>query len=177
VHYQHANGIGDDTLDYSNNVHKSISASTTFMTDTNDFEEIKIMLLKLTNEVVERIKYEEQVTKTIGVQIKLPNFRLLSRSITLTRYIDNSEEIFVNIMTLYEKHFINKNIRLIGVSLSNLKFKNDESLLMNSELYDDYIHHDGATKDNRDSLFELVEKINNKYSRNIITIASNKLTK
>jgi DNA polymerase-4 len=147
------------------------------MTDTNDFDEIKIMLLNLTNEVVERIKCDGQVARTINIQIKLPNFKLFSRSITLTKYIDNEEEIFVNIMTLYEKHFMNKKIRLVGVSLSNLKLRSEENFPMNSELFDDYKHQDESFKNNDDSLFDLVRKINTKYSRNVLTIAKDKLAK
>jgi hypothetical protein len=130
----------------------------------------------LTSEVVERLHHEEQMAKTINVQIKLPSFKLISRSFTLNDYIDSKENIFVHIIDLYEKHFMNKNIRLIGVGLSNLKLKKDYQMIT-SELFDDYMQQANIAEPKKNLLLELVDEINSKYSRNIISIAKNKLSK
>jgi DNA polymerase-4 len=134
------------------------------------------MLIELTNEVTERLHHEEQITKTITVQIKLPSFKLISRSFTLNDFIDSKEQIFIYVIDLYEKHFMNKDIRLIGVALSNLKLKK-ENYIMTSELFDDYMQQQNIIETKKDSLLELVDEINSKYSRNIINVAKKKLSK
>jgi DNA polymerase-4 len=90
--------MGNDTLDYSQNTPKSIGVSETFLNDTADFLEIKSKLETLTQDAVKRLKYNQQKTKTISVNIKTPNFKQLNRSITLSHYVDEYNDIVTNVM-------------------------------------------------------------------------------
>jgi DNA polymerase-4 len=150
---------------------KSIGASETFLNDTNDFLEIKEKLEELTHDVVRRLKYHQQKTKTISVSIKKPNFKLFNKSFTLNQYTDEYDKIIVTVIHLFEQYFLQETIRLVGVSLGNLIEIKD--LEISSELFDDYQKNDDVS--NKVCEEEIIEEINKKFSRNIISIAKEKL--
>jgi DNA polymerase-4 len=123
-----------------------------------------------------RLNEDEQIAKTISVQIKYPNFKTTNRSMTLNEYTDSREVIFSTIMNIYQTHFINKTIRLVGIGLSNLELK-EQVNQRHSPLFDDYQEPVVKSKIQKDLMADLVESINAKFSRNIAHIAKHKLTK
>ncbi|MDR0985831.1 MAG: DNA polymerase IV [Mycoplasmataceae bacterium] len=171
THYLHANGIGDDQIDLSINIPKSISQSETFLNDTNDFNEIKIKLIELTNNVIWTLKQQKMLVKTISVQIKTIDFKLHNKSFTLQNYIDDKEDILLYAGKIFSDNFTNKTIRLIGVTLSNLIEKH--KLNINSELFDDYWNQSNAKNK---EFTTLVESINDSLNADLISIAKDKLT-
>jgi DNA polymerase-4 len=93
IHIQHANGIGDNELDYSKNIPKSISSSETFLNDTNDFDEITGHLKAMTHDVAMRLKAHYLKAKTITIYVKYPNFTLHNKSFTFANITDDFEKI------------------------------------------------------------------------------------
>jgi DNA polymerase-4 len=172
VHYQHANGFGTDELDYSHNLPKSIGSSETFLRDTNDFVEIKDKLVELTNDVVRRLKYHEQKAKTISVNIKTIDFKTRNKSFTMRDYTDDLDKIVVTATNLYQEYFANTTIRLVGISVSNLIESSE--LFINSELFDDYMKQPKLEIKQIDEN-SIISGINQKFSKNILGIAKDKL--
>jgi DNA polymerase-4 len=173
VHYEHANGIGDDTLDLSHNTPKSIGSSETFLNDTDDFDEIKGKLIELTRDSFNRLQRHELQCKTLNVSIKTPDFKLHTKSLTLTKYINDFEQILLKIITLYQNNFADKTIRLVGVSFSNL-FDNRQVEFTN-ELFDDY-YKSPDKQETSNAMDEIIQKINHKFAKNIIDTAKNKIS-
>jgi DNA polymerase-4 len=171
VHYQHANGFGNDELDYSQNLPKSIGSSETFLNDTSDFIEIKIKLEELTKDVIKRLKYHQQKAKTISVNIKTPDFKLHNKSFTLNQYTDHYNDVILTVIRLFEENFSQISIRLVGVSLANLV--ENKSLNISSELFDDFQKQTPEILSVDQNT--IITEINKKFAKNIIGIAKEKL--
>jgi DNA polymerase-4 len=169
VHIQHANGIGDDELNFSQGIPKSISSAKTFLNDTDDFVEITNCLKTLTYDVVDRLKKHNLLAKTITVYVKTTDFVQHNKSYTLNEIINDEEKIWVNVIKIFQTYFLNKVIRLVGVKLDNL-FENEINLF-SSEIWNDY----KTKQPDKNSLVNLINEINEKFERKILDIASNKI--
>ena len=121
IHYLHANGIGNDELDYSHNLPKSVSNSETLLTNTADPKTIKKLLRELVAEVSRRLEEYDLEARTISVWVKYPNFTTISKRITLKQYYHKYEDIVRYAINLFEDHFTNQEIRLIGIGVSNVR--------------------------------------------------------
>ncbi|GHU32172.1 hypothetical protein FACS1894166_04960 [Bacilli bacterium] len=128
-------------------------------------------MVELTNEVVRQLNRHKLSCKTVSVSIKTPDMRLHTKSSTFHETTKDFDKIFMNIINLYQESFSNQDIRLVGVSLSNLTDKETE--LISSELFDD-VKPDVTIVNNND-LEIIIEQVNSKMSKNIINIAKEKL--
>lgn len=164
VYKMWANGYGSDEVIVEAADPKSIGHSSTFLFDTDDYDEIKDKLYQLTQEVSVRAKKEQKIGSTITVVIKDSDFRSYTRSKTIKETTNEVEEIFQVAMQLYDNNFANKSIRLIGVTLSNLIDKSEYYLQMN--LFNMEEHREKcATK-------LLINELNNKMKKPMLIKAS-----
>jgi hypothetical protein len=98
---------------------KSLGAERTFAAVSSP-EDLKQKLYELSEIVSQDLKSESLLAKTITLKLKTVNFELLTRSNTLTKYIQESSDIFEHGFKLLEK-LLPINIRLMGVCMSKLK--------------------------------------------------------
>ena len=168
--YLLANGLsGDDEINFLSNQPKSISCSETFLENTNDIAEIRRKLFDQTINVVSRMKNHSLSCKTISVIAKFTDFRQKIKRITLPEYTNNFHKICNYVLNIYYDNFMNKEIRLVGVSLSSLVKSTTEI----TPMFDQY-----SNKHNiRSELLKVIEKINKKCNVDILTFASEKLKK
>jgi DNA polymerase-4 len=117
AHFMHAKGIGDDEIITTNSERKSISASHTFLNSTNDYDEIKSMIMKLSHDVFEQIS--PSPFKTITISVKKDIHTLISRSYTFDDFISSFSIFAEKILSLYDENFENITIRLVRVCISN----------------------------------------------------------
>ena len=168
IHYLHANGIGNDELDYSHNIPKSVSNSETMLTNSSDPKMIKNLLRELVKEVVRRLDEYSLEGRTISVWVKYPDFQVVSKRITLKQYYHKYEDIVYQAIKLFEDNFINQEIRLIGIGVSNVQVIEQIS----TQLFDDYKPKAVAQKKD---LEQIIETINGKMKLDILHIAKKKL--
>jgi DNA polymerase-4 len=162
-----ANGGGDDELDLEYHSPKSIGVQNTFLLDTDDFEEIKDMMVQQCKEIIERAISQDVVGKTVNVTIKYPDFSTKQKSYTLDHFINSIEELLVNAVNLYEKMNKSEKIRLIGVSMSNLVPNVEELNIFN---YDkQLVKKDEAIKD-------IINEVNEKMKKNMVGTAKSILS-
>jgi DNA polymerase-4 len=118
-----ANGEGDDDvrpshIDYDA---KSMGHEHTFFRDTNDEDEVLGLLLYLSDRVSRRLRQSGCESKTVTLKIRKSDFRLVTRSSTLNNYFDSEKVIYRTAKDLlFRNGFLDKPIRLIGVSVSHL---------------------------------------------------------
>lgn len=107
---------------------KSIGAETTLSYNLNiDDEEVAEILSELCEEVAYRTKHSEKLGKTITLKIKYEDFTQITRSISVEHSICTQEDIRTHVYNLLKNvHSENKQIRLLGVTLSNLVDSKDE---------------------------------------------------
>ena len=122
------------------------------------------MLKKKAKEVSEAAKHDKKVGKTITLILKDSNFKSITRSITINRPTNAFEDIYSNVMTLFDKFFNNQYIRLAGVSLSSLI--NKEDFYLQLSLFDQKQNQDEC----RTKL--LINKLNLQANKKLFTTAS-----
>lgn len=101
---------------------KSIGNSHTLDYNTDDYQIIKENLKILCDEVSSRLKVANMLGYTITLTIKDKNFVSKSKSKQIIEPTDDNDKIFIEILKLLDK-FDNKVIRLVGVSISTLIYK------------------------------------------------------
>ena len=166
------NGYGDDTIDIEPFDPKSIGHSRTLIHNTNDFEEIKVTLLKLCDYSIERAKAKDKLAR--GVQITLKDatmhngqFKLITRSKKLDKATLDVNIIKRTATSLLKENLGDHYIRLIGVSLQNLIDKGDN--VEQLSLFDDYdeIKEKYATK-------LLINELNRKFKKDVFKTLGDK---
>ena len=99
---------------------KSIGNSQTLPDDTIDETQIKQLLLHLTKRVDERLKRREMTGKSIQLTIRYKDRQTVTRSRTISSYLEGADDIYPVILELFEEHWTGRPIRLLGVTVSNL---------------------------------------------------------
>ncbi len=123
-------GKGSDFVNPIPEEPKSIGHSETFLSDTDDAEEIIDKIKELSSRVSSRAKYHKKAGKTIQLQIKDSEFKSHDKSITLAESTDKYEVIAKTAINLYEKYFEGVMVRLVGVTLQNLVDPREEIVQM-----------------------------------------------
>lgn len=100
---------------------KSISRETTFAKDIRNAEELRHVLLSLTESVARRLRKAKLCGSTVRIKIRWTDFTTLTRQMTLEVATDQDIIIYENALELFEKAWPEgKAVRLIGVAVSGL---------------------------------------------------------
>jgi DNA polymerase IV len=101
---------------------KSIGHEETFLQDIVSLDVAQKELLALGNKVARRMRHEGLKGKAITLKVKYSDFVLITRSATLPESTDDGSEIYSVACQLLKKTEVTKRpIRLLGVSLSQLR--------------------------------------------------------
>ncbi|OGC94878.1 MAG: hypothetical protein A2W25_14235 [candidate division Zixibacteria bacterium RBG_16_53_22] len=134
-----ANGDDGDEVreSYLESNTKSMGHEHTFARDTNDSKIILGLLLYLSDRVSRRLRQHKCVGRTVTLKVRRSDFQRVTRAISLSRYIDNEQQIFhCARKLLLDNRFLDHPIRLIGVGVSNLQKKTPENPEQNLIEYD-----------------------------------------
>lgn len=125
--YQFARGI-DNRPVQAHRERKSVGAETTLASNLSiEEEEVIDILNEICEEVSQRLNYCDKLGKTITIKIKYDDFTQITRSLSLEHPIGNHEDIRTNVYNLFNNlEPNNKQIRLLGVTISNLTDKKEE---------------------------------------------------
>ncbi len=119
-YYRISRGI-DNRAVQPDRIRKSVGAENTFREDIIELDDLLEKLEPLTRKVSERLKKIDSSGRTITLKIKYHDFVQTTRSRTVSSYVSTFDEIFPVIKELlYHPAYPEKEIRLLGVSLSNL---------------------------------------------------------
>lgn len=129
---------------------KSVGHRHTIDHDTNDLVEIKQILLKLTELVARRLRSKNLVGRTIHCWIRNSDFSAQGMQATIS-YTCDGLDIFHASWKIFHQVWQKNKIRMIGVSISNLKPINPQNLSLLPE----------ASR--RETMLQAIDKINNKY--------------
>lgn len=113
-------GYGSDEVNPEPDDPKSIGNSRTLASDTDDYDEIRSMIIYLCQEVSERAQAEKMLGSTIQIVLKNSDFSTINRSITLEKPTNDLGIIYLEAMRLFDKNYQGQMIRLVGVTLANL---------------------------------------------------------
>ena len=142
---------------------KSVGREITLGEDTSETGKIKAILLNLSQKISSNLSREGYKGKTVTLKIRYSDFKGGTARITLGKYTDSMFEIFKSSFLLLEKFDLIRNkVRMIGVSVSNLK----PYCLIKNTLFDQ--------KDKGEDASRAVAEINSRFGENKVHIAQSK---
>lgn len=103
-----------------NRIRKSIAAERTFSNDLYTVDQINERLIFIAEELERRVEKSHVKGKTITLKLKYNDFTIQSRSKTINKWIKTKREILKIINELVLQSPMEKPVRLLGISLSNL---------------------------------------------------------
>jgi len=118
--YNNAKGIDSDDLTKTKAKNKSIGKEVTLVRDTDDIEKIKTNVRWMADKVGRSLRENNYTAKTISVKIRYKDFSNAAKSMTLKKYINSNEDIYNAAMNLFLKFWNKNEVRLIGVTVSNI---------------------------------------------------------
>jgi len=119
-----ANGIDNREVANSTGRHsaaaKSISKEITFLEDTDDYQQLELILFEIA-EKLGRILHKKQLkAKTVNLKIRLEDFSTFTRSKSFSNFVNSSTKIRKIALELFRKFECNQmKVRLIGLGVSN----------------------------------------------------------
>ncbi len=142
---------------------KSISNESTFDEDTADRRLIEKELAALSELVADRLREEKIKARTITLKIRLERFHTYTRSTTLQKPTNFTEDMIRTIQKLYENFEIKeRKVRLVGVRASNLSLVDEPDLFQSKP----------SAK--TESLHKAIDKIKARFGKSSISRASSK---
>lgn len=119
-YYFAARGIDHRNVE-SHRERKSIGSEKTYSEDVVDQEEMRSRLNKLAEDVWQDLQAKNMTARTITVKVKFDNFVQLTRAVTLSRNIEQLQDITGQLDDLLKKAETDgRRVRLLGVSVSKL---------------------------------------------------------
>jgi DNA polymerase-4 len=99
----------------------SMSSERTFERDISEVEELRRVLLKLSENVGHRLRKEELVGKTVKIKLRWSDFTTITRQTKLEQPTDQDGEIYQAAQNLFKQVWKKKRpVRLLGVGVSDL---------------------------------------------------------
>ena len=117
--FLHASGI-DFSPVVTGSEPKSFSAEETFSHNSSDISELKKYLFEQAERVGRDLRKRKYMGRTITLKIKFSDFRIKTRSRTLQVPTFSTGTIFRTASALLNELEVDRKIRLVGVSVSNL---------------------------------------------------------
>ncbi len=157
---------GDDRREViADSAAKSIGREHTFQTDITDKEVLRDALHLLSAAVAYRAKKSGVWGKTVTLKIKLSDMRSITRARSGDA-VNSAKEIYAISREILDKQSFSMPVRLIGVSLSNLRDSKEEKFRQLS-LFDET---DAAAERSRrsEALDNVVFSLNNTYGKGIL---------
>lgn len=127
VIYERIRGIDSRKLELSR-IRKSIGVEYTFERDIKNYAELIKKAKLFSEELAIDLKKRNIKAKTIRIKIKLSDFTVITKSMTLDEYIKDSSDILRIVKYLAYNTKIDKPVRLLGITAANLSGTNFEQL-------------------------------------------------
>ncbi|TGB04378.1 DNA polymerase IV [Halobacillus salinus] len=154
-----ANGMDDRPVD-PDAVHefKSIGTSTTLAEDTTDDTEVRTVLRKLANKVEARMRSKEVLAKHVQLMIRYHDRKTITRSRQLKDYIEKADDLFSIAMQLFDDHWNQVPVRLLGITASDFAEKSEITQQLDLFSFEQYAE--------KEKLFEAIDDLTEKYGHN-----------
>lgn len=160
-----ANGNSKDEVISSHDV-KSLSQSTTFLTDITEYDEICFMFRKLAKQLSSRMKEEGKIAFGISISIRYFDFNTIVRSRKLTMPIQLEDDLYEHAISLYDENINDESIRHIGIGVFSLQNSNSQKIQMNLFELETSVNE----------TLEIIDQLNQQLPKGKLMVAS-KLTK
>ena len=158
-----AQGIDNSIVNTEEWVPKGIGNEITLEEDINTLEKLDEKLFFLANYTSERLRKEKKYAYVVSVILKDNFFKRYNHQKKLKNPVNTTDEIYEVSKALLRQMYHGEYIRLIGIRLDDLTEKNN---------YQTSLFEDTSSKENNEKFDKVVDQINKKYNKKIITRAS-----
>lgn len=172
IHYEHALGNGSSLVNFDSNNPKSVSISETLIEDTKDYSELKNFVINIAKQVYSRLNKINMSGKSIELRLKDNNFINRSKSKILNQYIENEDSLILESINLLDSLWKNYQVRLIGISVGNLKLLNEIKVPVSLFENGFQKNYDFKKIKNNSATTKIINEINNKIGSSILKKAS-----
>lgn len=154
-----ANGLDDRPVD-PDAVHefKSIGTSTTLPADTVDDHEIRSVLRRLSGKVEARMKSKNVLARNVQLMIRYHDRKTVTRSRQLRDFIATTDDLFQIAIRLFDEHWNQQPVRLLGVTASDLAEKSEVTQQLDLFNYEQYA--------GKERLYKAIDELTDKYGKN-----------
>ena len=136
---------------------KSFGRETTFPTDIDDKYMLETVLFTLADDVCHSLRIHHVKGRTVSIKIRYPDFKSITRAITLEQYTSSFEPIYSVVKQLMDDHYKDGTpVRLIGVTVSNLK--QEDAIIEQQDLF-----ADSKAQEKVSALNRVLDNLNDKY--------------
>ena len=117
-------------------IRKSLGAENTFSEDLTNKEDILNKLISIKETVLRRMQNSNTKGRTFTIKAKYDDFQIITRSKTVDYWIESSSQIDLLIDELIDEVPLDKGIRLLGLTISNLnsEVQEDDKQQVNPQL-------------------------------------------
>lgn len=161
---QAANGIDHSPVEPDPEVSKSIGHTTTLPADIQERDDIRRVMLNLSDQVCRRLRRQKLIAQTIQIMIRTPDMKTITRSKSLPVPTETADEVYHEACALYDRHWGDRApVRLLGVALQNLQPKEEAALQL--DLFD------YSRQPIKEQLNEVMDKLRDKFGESAILTA------
>ena len=162
------NGKGDDEVNTQPWDPKSVGHSTTLLSDALSVEELEKPLRELSEEVSRDAQKGGKKGKTVQLVLKDNEFKIINRSKRLPQLSNSFDDIFKTAFELLKENYDGRPIRLIGVTLQQLK--NPKETYEQLSIFDNY---EQIKEENQTRL--LIGELNRAMNKSVFKTAADHL--
>ncbi|SFF54850.1 DNA polymerase-4 [Halobacillus alkaliphilus] len=137
---------------------KSIGTSTTLPEDTTDDQEVRSVLRKLTHKVEARMKNKKVLAQNVQLMIRYHDRKTVTRSRQLKEFIQSAEDLFQVSLQLFDEHWNQEPIRLLGITAQDLAEKSEITQQLDLFNYEQYA--------SKEKLYKAIDDLTEKYGSN-----------
>jgi len=137
---------------------KSIGTSTTLPEDTTDDQEVRSVLRRLTHKVEARMKNKKVLAQNVQLMIRYHDRKTVTRSRQLKEFIQSAEDLFQVSLQLFDEHWNQEPIRLLGITAQDLAEKSEITQQLDLFNYEQYA--------SKEKLYKAIDDLTEKYGSN-----------
>ncbi|MEA2293197.1 MAG: polymerase [Solirubrobacteraceae bacterium] len=105
----------------------SESRETTFDTDIADHEELEAQLLRLANQLCERLQRAQRKGRTIAIKVRLDDWTTVTRARTISVATNAEDAVSATALDLLREYAPARPVRLLGVRVASLEDPGDHA--------------------------------------------------
>lgn len=125
-YYQIVRGIDDRPVQPRRET-KSVSVEDTYQEDLTDKNVMLPELERLSQRLAERLQLSNLKGRTVTVKFKFHDFSIMTRSCSVTVFVDSRENIISIVKTILDNaNLAERKIRLLGVGMSNFELADEK---------------------------------------------------
>ncbi|WP_181350031.1 DNA polymerase IV [Thalassobacillus sp. CUG 92003] len=141
------------------NEFKSIGTSTTLPYDTTQENEVRQVLRRLARKVSDRMDAKRVLAHNVQLTIRYHDRRTVTRSMQLQDYIGTADELFSISFSLFEEHWNQQPIRLLGITAQDLAEKKEITQQLDIFSYEKHAE--------KEKLYEAMNNLTDKYGKHM----------